>query len=420
MERLLRRRFQSLPHAVAYFLAAALLGASAGCTFVSPYVRLNPKPEPTPADANSSMPQLAKVSALIDSWVDETERQRNTATVTRRVLDVVSFGLLAGAGVKVAHGGSANAVRNYSLGAAGAYMAGSLFVPREQVAAYGDGTQALQCLRSRGKSLLAIVTDAAIVDKDDGLRRKANELAGGAECVDATTRGKLAAAEQAQATARATLAATRGADLSAATKLRSAGESVIIALNKQLDALEPSSDAILGSARSLGQIAAGLAPEASAASAPRVPRDETLRPPPCLQPDQVALGRLQSAIDAKATDYARWTQSLGQALNAVGDLDTSCVFAAEAVPPLALSQDHVVIAKDSSFNVLVSGGREPLRPPVFIGSDSPDQIRVVLVPPRTIVVTGLSKLVAGTHVQVRIADAAAVPSAATLTIDAAK
>ena len=405
-------------------MIAAVLAATSGCTFISPYVRLNPAVEPVPAEPNSAMPQLAKATAQLDFWVAETERQRSTATTTRRALDLLSFGLLAGAGVKVAHAGSANAIRNYSMGAAGAYSAGALFVPREQVAAYGDGTQALQCLRTRGKSLLAIVTEVTKDDKDDKddqFRRRANELFGGAGCVDDATRSKLAAVEHAQATARAALAAARGADLSAATKLRSAGENVVIALNKQLDALEPSSEAILGSARSLGQIAAGLAPEAPAASAATT--GLPLPPPqdsPCPDPDKAALSRLQSDIDAKAADYARRTQSLGQALNAVGDLDASCVFAVEAVPPLALSQDHVVIAKDSSFNVIVSGGREPLRPPVVIGSPSPDQVRVVLVAPRTIVVTGLSKLAAGTHVEVRITDAAAVPSTATLVIDAAK
>jgi hypothetical protein len=43
----------------------------------------------------------------------------------------------------------------------------------------------------------------------------------------------------------------------------------------------------------------------------------------------------------------------------LSDLSTACTFAIEQVPDLSLSQTDVVLAKDVTINVVISGGRPP-------------------------------------------------------------
>lgn len=397
---------------IALFLLLALPLFTA-CSYLSPYVPLTPAVERQSNDL-AKMPQLASVTANIDAWMTSTEKLRGEVTTTRRAFDLATFGLLTAAGVKTAHASSANAIKNLALGGAGVYSASSLFLPAEQGTVYGNGTVALQCLRSRATGLQSAVITAAVVENNTTLEQDVKAIFD--QCpVDPVTAGNLTDAISARTAALGVLTSVRATDGAVANKVKNAAMNVVVTLNAQLDSLRPDPAALLGSARSLETIALGLVAAPAVAGGAAVGVGAVAPAAVChsLAPAVAALN--QRLVGHKA-EYQGYADSLSQAVNAVGDLSTACTVSALVVAPLSFSQDHVVVSQDVSFNIIVSGGREPLQQPTF-DTSSGDGVRATLIPPRTIVVSGTSKITAGKTYKVQLRDNSSSAGTATLTID---
>ena len=384
-----------------------------GCSYLSPYVALTPtveKQSPDPA----KMPQLASATASIDAWMTSTENLRAEVTTTRRALDLATFGLLTAAGVKTVHGSSANAIKNLALGGAGAYSASSLFLPAAQSTVYGNGTVALQCLRSRAIGVQSAVITAAVVENNTTLEQDVKATFG--QCsADPVTAGNLTDAINARSMALGMLTSVRATDGAVANKVKNAAINVVVTLNAQLDTLSPDPAALLGSARSIGTIALGLVAAPAAPGGAAVGAGAIAPASVCNLPT-AAVAALNQRLITRKVEYQGYADSLSEAVNAVGDLSTACTVSALVVAPLSLSQDHVIVSQDVTFNIIVSGGREPLQQPTF-DTSSGDGVRATLVPPRTIVVSGTSKITAGKTYKVQVKDNSSSAGMATLTID---
>ncbi len=347
---------------------------------------------------DKTMPQLGEAVAGVDERIDQMKKKRDGTILTARALDFLTFGLAAGATYSALIGNHAQSVTNLGFGAAMTYTGSTLFGPMDVAKVYDSGARALACVANRGATLrTTVLRNQARVAFDDGQR-----LPG--KLVDACNPDAkdMAEALAAQDKAKRLLAYAIGGDASEAHRIREAAEGVISAVNSDLIKRSNNPETVFAAAKTLAPRVGGTVIEqkdvqvTSGRGGPRCAAD------------------VDQQIRQFTQDYLEIERSIIAALNSMAALDKSCVLEQMVTEALALSQEEVNVPKDSSFNVVISGGRPPyvITP---IGAVSKD-INVQLVAPRTIVITGLSTLKAGTTSTFQVKDNSVITSPKTLKV----
>lgn len=388
-------------------LLAAVLTS---CAYINPYVTGDPPHRAPPASAD--LRELSAAVNYVDGLLAETQERYRAAGLGGRYLDLLSFGLATGAGVKIIHGSSTRSATNLGLGAAAAYTGSTLFLPRTQLEIYREGARVLSCVRERAVEVMSVTHSASSRSNSD-IDSTANAVFGGCQ-IPASTSAKIITAKRAQAELAATITDVRGADHAMFQRVTTSATRARDEMNKQIDGTRPDPGAILTAAQGLGPMAMNLT-----AVAPSGPAMMQVAGGGCPRPPSAEeVEKLDDWIDGRADNADKLRQALVKAVNGMAEIDAACVVAALPVTVMTLSQSKLTVVKDATYNVIVTGGREPLLQPRFIGAQpSANTVLVNLVAPRTLVVTGGSAISGTATFTLQVIDSSLVPNKVELTVE---
>lgn len=358
------------------------------------------------------MPLSQQAISRLDKWIAEVDKSHDKASDWRRNMNLLTFGLVSATGIASLRSASTNKIKNLAMGSGVAYTGTSLFLPSEQITLYNSANTALLCIRGRVSSLhSSVAAQSAQLATALPSQYKDAVFTTSSCAADAATQAHVDAAEAARQAAIAAIGQARAADPAVSRKAEDAGLNVVHMLNTQMDALAPSTDAILAAAKSAVAIANGLAAPPSAAGATGV-RAAALGCTPVAKED---VDKLRTRLTALQTTYEAVQTTIAQQVNAVAALDTACTLAPLQLAPIALSQSDITITKDTNFNVVVSGGTGAYHwTPV--GAAIPADIVINMAPGGTLMIIAKSTLAAGHTYTLSIRDSSAAPKPVLLKI----
>ena len=343
-----------------------------GCAYVSPLVgTVQP-----PRSKAGAMPLLEAAVRDVDRSISEMGTKRDQTVATARFLDLLTFGLASGAAYGIIPSGHEQAIRNLTFAAGASYVGSTLFAPLDIATIYNNGVTALACVANRGETLAGAVARYQVQTTDARNRGAPESIATAQDCEPDST--DLANALSAQDKVERLLTHVKGADAEQATRVREAGVAVIAAVNKEVLKRSNTPDAIFAAARALTPGSSGVVEGKSFSVAQG--REKKKKPCPAM---------LNQDIRSFTAGFAEADKALTAAFNVMATLDTSCVLEQVSTVALTLSQENVTVTKDSSVQVLISGGRQPYS---VTAVGSPQNVSVQLIVPSTIVVTGLSTI----------------------------
>lgn len=391
---------------VIYSCAAIALS---GCSYLQPYVKKDVTGNAAPA--GDLMPLSQQAISRLDKWIAEVDKSHDKASNWRRGMSLLTFGLVSATGIASLRSSSTNEIKNLAIGSGVVYMGTSLFLPNEQITLYNSASTALLCIRGRVSSLHSTVAAQSAQLATALPSQYKDAVFTPSFCgADAATQAHVDAAEAARQAAIAAIGQARAADPAVSRKAEDAGLNVVHTLNTQMDVLAPSMDAILAAAKSSVAIANGLgAPPPAPGGGPAVKPAVPCAPVPAAEVEKLRVG-----LSALQTTYEAVQTTIAQQLNAVSALDSACTLAPLQLAPVALSQSEITIAKDTNFNVVVSGGTGTYYW-TSIGENLSD-IVVNLAPGGTLMIIGKSTVVAGKNYTLSIRDSSAAPKPVLLKI----
>lgn len=380
-------------------LTAAVLG---GCAYMQPYVPLYPT---VATSISATMPRLEDAITRVDQWNKDTERLRNSVSLTQRALNLATFGFGFGFGAGAAsiYDAHRDAVIGLGLAASASYTGGALFAPADQATLYNAAIKSLVCIRIKADTLRATV-----VSGDD--RRKSDLAAGYVasqlqppRCQpQGALKSAADAAEQARVRAVNMLDSARTTDPSAANLATTAGLNVVTALNDELSKRAASAEAVLAAAKSAVGMAVSLAGTPAGAEGTGASKAKpAAKPAPVTQ----CTGPAIDNITKLETGYKALEGSITSALNALASLETACIFNAPAVAAMTLSQDNINLAKDSSYVITIAGGR-PVYRADWTGT-VPTTVTYQLTG-ASLVIIASANAIAGEEYELHVSDSAAV------------
>lgn len=389
-------------------LASSLLGT--GCAYVQPYVFPQAQQScgttPTAGEACQKLPALKAAVTTIDNSASAVEDKLvglGGVTTVNRALNLATFAGATALVAKTVLNGSDRSKKNLGLATGAAYAGSTLFTPASTESLYLASHASLVCIAGKGDALLASYGAAAQTNEDIDTEIR-SYLDNPACPTDKKNEALIAATIKARVARRSALAAlaqVRAADGMISAKLNQAASNVLLELNRQLLASNPSADAILQAARSVSTVAVGTFDGPT----PVVTRAVNC---PALN---------EGELDAVADRYDAVREALAQQLNAVGDLGNACT-ATAAVPlkPLALSQADIDVIANRTTTVVISGGRPPYRA-YWVGTAPADSevIKQMFAENGLLHVSAPSTAKEATFT-LQVSDAAVVPSTASLTV----
>jgi len=281
---------------------------------------------------------------LIDGWAQAVEQKRRDTSLAQRSLNIVTFGLAAGAVIAPIYNAYKDVSSALALGAGTAFTGNTLFFSSDQISLYGAAAMSLACIQQRGGALVSALSPEGSASE---LRSRfvvmMQELPLACLATPEYTRLKVAFDS-----AYVSVQRVEGSDESAAIKLRQAGQNVVIALNQEIDKRAPTPEAIFAAARSL----ASFAPVTT--SAPSVSTPRALGVGTCSDDERAFLISQMGLYEQKQKVADR-------ALDGVNGLETACVFNAPAIPDLTVDQEKITLVAEAKVNISVRGGRPPYR-----------------------------------------------------------
>lgn len=333
-----------------------------GCAYFDPYVL----PEIGPAAESGSgdkacdgvqLPQTCRQVNEIRSSAQEVRSRLKSSVVTRRSVDLASFGLLAGFGAKVIHGSATSTgAMNLAYGGVATYTAGTLFWPPTTEGVYLGAYDALACVAGKGVGLDAVTMQAKALHDSGADTFKCAE--------PARVPADAAAFEQARNSWNAlgqTLRLVKSADRSVAARIHEASSNTQMALNQQLLADRPSPQAVFAAAKGMSAIASGVvvAPTQSATLAngqgDKWKQLSIPAPTTCVPAAEVST--------AMKIDLDRTTKALTDQFNALDDLLVGCGTsqAEKDGKDFVVTPSSVVLTAASNVAVVsTAGGRPPI------------------------------------------------------------
>lgn len=396
------RRFRGLFHAT--FLCFIPL---VGCSYMGPYVARDVVADPT--KAGEVMPLSTGALSKLNKWISGVDKAHDNVTLTRRGLNLLTFGLLTGGAIGAVREVSSASIRDMALGAGAIYTGTNLFVPNDQVVLYNSATTALMCIRGRASGLRAnVVTQKEQLAAESPLIYRGATFSPVGCTLDPTTEASFSTAHLAYQGAAAAVQQAELADAVVAGKVEEAGQNVIVALNTQLDLLAPSQDAILASAKSTVSIAGSLRVQPAAT----IPSPAAAANCQSLSPQVLEKARVRFATMANTYDSVQ--TAITQQINSVASLDTACTLTPLQFAPVALNNSEVTISKDSKVNIAISGGTGSYFW-TAVGVPPPSDITVDVIA-GTLIITGKSTVTAGPPYTIAVQDRSALPKPANLKI----
>jgi hypothetical protein len=356
------------------------------------------------------MPLTATALSKVDKWLGSVDDAHSTLSVTKRSLNLATFGLVTGVGVGAATGASASGLRDAALAAGVAVAGSSLFAPDEQLRLYTTASKALVCVRSRATTLRGTVDARLSQLAANSSRQFVSQTFTPVPCaLDSETAAALGRYTDAHNRATTAIQQAALSDPSIAAKIENAGQNVVVALNEQLDLLVPSTEAILNSARSAGSIATALYSPPVAAATPQAAGTAT-----CFANNSESLESVRNRLAAMTLSALAMESAVAEQINAVAALDTACTLAPLQISPVTLNNTEVAIAKDSKMHIAISGGwgqysASPL------GVPPPPELSVDIIG-STLILTAKSTLTAGATYVILVKDSSALPRPAQLKI----
>ena len=351
-----------------FFLDSALVGVLiilllGGCSTFRPYIDL----PMLRATSGKTLPNLClAINDIEDQRVKEVQYRRNEQVIIRNSLGLITFGAAAGAGAAALFGAHRDTVLGFGVASAASYTGGTLFFGPERSRLYDAGNRALYCIANAGHGTVSASETIEMQAGADGAYEKTKKQI--ADILDPLKRSwtspenvaAKANAEQAIAAyelAKLNFEEFQASDASLALNVKAAGGIVIGTLNEELGKIEPSPDAILNAARSVGALATSFRTTAEKKEQPPVTQLGVSVPEEASDQERKQLEGLTQDLNEAATAINKTVRT---ATNALADLSSICALHVPKIEALAASQTEVQINKDQTFVIEITGGKLPL------------------------------------------------------------
>lgn len=293
--------------------------------YFNPYIYPNTSidycesPKKSVAALCQAMPQTASNVLSIQDAVKKIESKLDTRTATSRALNLTTFALTLGLAGGVATGAALTDKSSalLALGAGGTYSANKLFFPATIEGTYLASHVSLNCLASKGNSIISSVIQSE------------KQIKSMSTC--STDDDTL---KQAHDEAFALIENIKLLDLTIGAKLQDASNNIILAMDQQLLKDNPNPDAVRDAAKSLIPII------------PVVKKSSTSKSLEC-QSNKNAYNDI--------IVYQRIISSLSDSLNSIGNLNNSCVVS-NSVTEIYVAQNKITLSVSEKQNIPIIGG----------------------------------------------------------------